>query len=114
MSQRAIPCLLMRGGTSKGPYINLADLPKRAVDRRRVLLRIMGSPDVRQIDGLGGAEFLTSKLAMVGVSERAGHDVDYLFAQVAIDAPIVDRCRSVRPRDRPRTRGRSRNHRRRL
>lgn len=90
MSQIEIPCLLMRGGTSKGPYINLAHLPPRPEDRDRVLLRIMGSPDRRQIDGVGGADFLTSKLALVGLSAREGIDVDYLFAQVAIDAPIVD------------------------
>jgi 4-oxalomesaconate tautomerase len=90
MTQVEIPCMLMRGGTSKGPYIDLAHLPRHPEERDRVLLRIMGSPDERQIDGLGGAEFLTSKLAMVGVSEREGVDVDYLFAQVAIDAPIVD------------------------
>lgn len=82
--------MLMRGGSSKGPYIDLADLPAEPAQRDRVLLRLMGSPDNRQIDGLGGAEFLTSKLAMVGRSERDGVDVDYLFAQVAIDEPIVD------------------------
>jgi 2-methylaconitate cis-trans-isomerase PrpF len=80
----------MRGGTSKGPYINPADLPARTADRDRVLLRIMGSPDGRQIDGLGGADVLTSKVALVGVSERPEVDVDYLFAQVSIDRPFVD------------------------
>jgi 4-oxalomesaconate tautomerase len=80
----------MRGGTSKGPYINTADLPMQREARDRVLLRIMGSPDRRQIDGLGGGEFLTSKLALVGASKREGIDVDYLFAQVGIEMPIVD------------------------
>lgn len=90
MTQQAIPCLLMRGGSSKGPYLNLADLPADTARRDAILLRIMGSPDLRQIDGIGGAEFLTSKLAMVGVSSHPGVDVDYLFAQVAIDRPLVD------------------------
>ncbi|MDG2175974.1 MAG: 4-oxalomesaconate tautomerase [Gammaproteobacteria bacterium] len=90
MSQKEIPCILMRGGSSKGPYINLADLPVNREERDRLLLGIMGSPDKRQIDGIGGAEFLTSKVAMVGTSSRPGIDVDYLFAQVAIDTPIVD------------------------
>ena len=90
MSQTAIPCMLMRGGSSKGPYLNMADLPADIQERDRILLGIMGSPDPRQIDGLGGAEFLTSKLAMVGVSERSGVDVDYLFAQVDIENPVVD------------------------
>ena len=82
--------MLMRGGSSKGPYLNMADLPVDIQERDRILLGIMGSPDPRQIDGLGGAEFLTTKLAMVGVSERVGVDVDYLFAQVDINNPIVD------------------------
>ena len=90
MTQQAIPCYLMRGGSSKGPYLNMADLPTDTAARDAILLRIMGSPDPRQIDGVGGAEFLTSKLAMVGISKRPGVDVDYLFAQVAIDKPIVD------------------------
>jgi 2-methylaconitate cis-trans-isomerase PrpF len=90
MSAIEIPCVLMRGGTSKGPYIDLADLPPDREARDRVLLRIMGSPDARQIDGLGGADTLTSKVALVGVSERPGIDVDYLFAQVSIERPFVD------------------------
>lgn len=90
MTQHAIPCYLMRGGSSKGPYLNIADLPADPAARDAILLSIMGSPDYRQIDGLGGAEFLTSKVAMVGTSSRPCIDVDYLFAQVAIDAPIVD------------------------
>jgi 4-oxalomesaconate tautomerase len=88
--QTAIPCVLMRGGTSKGPYFKMSDLPEDPVVRDRVLLASMGSPDVRQIDGVGGADTLTSKVAMVGPSSGAGCDVDYLFAQVSVDRPIVD------------------------
>ena len=84
--QTAIPCTLMRGGTSKGPYFLGDDLPRDAATRDRVLLAVMGSPDPRQIDGLGGADPLTSKVAIVSRSERPGVDVDYLFAQVVIDA----------------------------
>ena len=86
----AIPCLLMRGGTSKGPYFNAADLPVAVAARDRVLLAVMGSPDLRQIDGLGGADTLTSKVAIVSKSAREGVDVDYLFAQVDIGRAIVD------------------------
>jgi len=88
--QTAIPCLLMRGGTSKGPYFLASDLPSDPALRDRVLLAVMGSPDPRQIDGLGGAEPLTSKVAIVSKSERPGVDVDYLFAQVVVDKPLVD------------------------
>ena len=85
-----IPCLLMRGGTSKGPYFRAEDLPADIPTRDRVLLAAMGSPDIRQIDGLGGADTLTSKVAIVSKSTRPGCDVDYLFAQVDIARPIVD------------------------
>jgi len=88
--QIAIPCILMRGGTSKGPYLKGADLPADAETRNRVLLAAMGSPDARQIDGLGGADTLTSKVAIVSPSEREGVDVDYLFAQVSVDKAMVD------------------------
>ena len=88
--QTAIPCVLMRGGTSKGPFFRLSDLPENTDVRDRVLLAAMGSPDVRQIDGIGGADALTSKVAMVGPSSVAGCHVDYLFAQVSVDRPIVD------------------------
>lgn len=90
MSQRLIPCLVMRGGTSRGPFFRAADLPADAAARARVLLAVMGSPDARQIDGMGGADTVTSKVAVVGPSEHPGVDVDYLFAQVDIDRPIVD------------------------
>jgi len=90
MSQRAIPCLLMRGGTSRGPYFLRRDLPDDDAVRDRVLLAAMGSPDLRQIDGLGGADTLTSKVAIVSPSTRPDIDVDYLFAQVSIDRAFVD------------------------
>jgi 4-oxalomesaconate tautomerase len=88
--QTAIPCILMRGGTSKGPFFRLADLPADAATRAQVLLAAMGSPDRRQIDGLGGADTLTSKVAMIAPSARDGVDVDYHFAQVSVDQALVD------------------------
>jgi 4-oxalomesaconate tautomerase len=89
-SQTRIPCTLMRGGTSKGPFFLASDLPSDVQLRDRVLLAVMGSPDARQIDGIGGADPLTSKVAIVSRSLRSGIDVDYLFAQVSIDRPVVD------------------------
>lgn len=88
--QNRIPCTFMRAGTSKGPFLDLRDLPLKETSRDEILLKIMGSPDKKQIDGIGGAAFVTSKLVMVQPSERPGIDVDYLFAQVIIDKPIVD------------------------
>jgi 2-methylaconitate cis-trans-isomerase PrpF len=85
-----IPCIFMRGGTSRGPFFRAEDLPADTTMRDRVLLAAMGSPDLRQIDGLGGADTLTSKVAIVSKSTRPGVDVDYLFAQVDIGKPIVD------------------------
>ncbi len=90
MSLIAIPCTLMRGGTSKGPYFRLTDVPEDRAVLERFLLAVMGSPDQRQIDGLGGADWLTSKTAMVGPSKRPGADVDFLFGQVLIDKASVD------------------------
>jgi 4-oxalomesaconate tautomerase len=80
----------MRGGTSHGPYFEARHLPGDPELRARVLLAVMGSPDPRQIDGLGGADPLTSKVAIVSPSERPDADVDYLFAQVGIEKGIVD------------------------
>lgn len=80
----------MRGGTSKGPFFLATDLPSVAQLRDRVLLAVMGSPDSRQIDGLGGADPLTSKVAIVSRSSRPGIDVDYLFGQVAIERAFID------------------------
>jgi 2-methylaconitate cis-trans-isomerase PrpF len=85
-----IPTIVMRGGTSKGPFFRAEDLPADIATRDRVLLAAMGSPDVRQIDGLGGADTLTSKVAIISKSARPGVDVDYLFAQVDVSKPIVD------------------------
>jgi len=83
------PCMWMRGGTSKGGYFLKADLPADTATRDAFLLGVMGSPDPRQIDGLGGADPLTSKVAVVSKSERDGIDVDYLFLQVFVDQAIV-------------------------
>ncbi len=84
-----IRCMWMRGGTSKGGFFLAEDLPAHTRDREALLLSIMGSPDPRQIDGLGGADPLTSKVAVVRPSNRPGVDVDYLFLQVFVDQPIV-------------------------
>lgn len=85
-----IPCTLMRGGTSKGPYFHAADLPADPAERDRMLLAIMGSPHARQIDGIGGGTTLTSKVAIVSRSTRPGIDLDYLFAQVSVETASVD------------------------
>jgi 4-oxalomesaconate tautomerase len=79
----------MRGGTSKGGYFLKADLPADITARDALLLRVMGSPDPRQIDGMGGADPLTSKVAVVSPSRRDGVDIDYLFLQVFVDQAIV-------------------------
>lgn len=84
-----VPCLWMRGGTSKGAYFLARDLPEELGARDDLLLRIMGSPDAVQIDGIGGADPLTSKVAVLGPSSRADADVDYLFLQVFVDQPLV-------------------------
>jgi len=84
-----VRCLLMRGGTSKGAYFLAEDLPADPAARDDLLLRVMGSPDERQIDGLGGAHPLTSKVAVVSPSAAPDADVDYLFLQVAVDRPEV-------------------------
>lgn len=87
--QDGIPCLWMRGGTSKGAYFLGKDLPQDTVMRDAVLLRVMGSPDARQIDGIGGGDPLTSKVAVLGPPTRDGADVDYLFLQVFVDQALV-------------------------
>ncbi len=87
--QRAILCTMMRGGTSKGAYFTASDLPDDTARRDRILLSVMGSPDPRQIDGIGGADPLTSKVAVVSPSSRPGIDVDYLFLQVWVDRAEV-------------------------
>ncbi len=88
--QKRIPCVLMRGGTSRALFVMRNDLPADPVLRDRVILRMFGSPDPRQIDGIGGADPLTSKLAIIGPPTRPDADVDYTFAQVSIDRPFVD------------------------
>jgi probable AcnD-accessory protein PrpF len=94
--QTKIPATYMRGGTSKGVFFNLADLPEAAqipgAARDALLLRVIGSPDPyeKQIDGMGGATSSTSKTVILSRSSRADHDVDYLFGQVSIDKPFVD------------------------
>lgn len=85
----AIPTVVMRGGTSKGLYFLTDDLPADEAARDRLLLAAMGSPDVRQIDGMGGAHPLTSKVAVVSGSKNADADVDYLFLQVVVDKALV-------------------------
>ena len=86
---RAIPSTLMRGGTSKGLYFHAKDLPQSARARDRALLAAMGSPDARQIDGVGGAHPLTSKVAIIGPAKRPDADVDYLFLQVVVEKAEV-------------------------
>ena len=78
MPMSSIPCLQLRGGTSKGAYFLARDLPSDIPKRDRLLLRVMGSPDPRQIDGLGGGDSLTSKVAIVSPSDRDDSDVEYL------------------------------------
>ena len=84
-----IPCLWIRGGTSKGAYFLATDLPSDPAARDALLLKVMGSPDPRQIDGIGGADPLTSKVAVLSPSSRPDADVDYLFLQVFVDQPLV-------------------------
>ncbi|WP_322632739.1 PrpF domain-containing protein, partial [Vibrio sp. OPT18] len=94
--QIKVPATYMRGGTSKGVFFNLSDLPEAAQvageARDALLLRVIGSPDPygKQTDGMGGATSSTSKTVIVSKSSKADHDVDYLFGQVAIDKPFVD------------------------
>jgi hypothetical protein len=83
-------CAIVRGGTSKGVYIMMNEYPKDPAKRDAVVLAIYGSPDVRQIDGLGGADVLTSKHAIISPSTRPDADVDYTFGQVSIDTAFVD------------------------
>lgn len=86
----AIPCTIMRGGTSKGIFLRRNDLPADPLRRDIVIRKIFGSPDVRQIDGLGGADVLTSKLAIIGPSGDAEADVEYTFAQVSFETDTID------------------------
>src|SRR5690242_14731313 len=85
-----IPCMVMRGGTSKGPFFLASDLPHDVAQRDRTLLAVMGSEHIRQIDGIGGGDSLSSKAVIVSRSSRPGIDVEYLFAQVAVGGDTVD------------------------
>jgi methylitaconate Delta-isomerase len=87
---KMLRCVIMRGGTSRGVYFHENELPTDPVLRDKVILDVFGSPDVRQIDGLGGADLLTSKVCIVGPSDRKDADLNYTFGQVIIDRPIVD------------------------
>ncbi len=84
------PCTIMRGGTSKGIFLREKDLPRDAALRDRIILAIFGSPDLRQIDGLGGADSLTSKLAIIAPAEEPDRDIDYTFGAVGIEEAFVD------------------------
>jgi 4-oxalomesaconate tautomerase len=90
MSQISVPCVMMRGGTSRGPYFLKSDLPADQGELDRFLLAAMGSPDARQIDGIGGATTLTSKVAIISPADQDDVQVDYLFAQVSLDEAFVD------------------------
>ncbi len=95
-AQIRIPAVYMRGGTSKGVFFSLKDLPEAAQvkgeARDKLLLRVIGSPDPygKQTDGMGGATSSTSKIVILSESDKEGHDVNYLFGQVSIDKPFVD------------------------
>lgn len=88
--QELIRCTIMRGGTSKAIFFNKSDLPKDEYLRDKVIRRVFGAPDPREIDGLGGADALTSKVAIIGRSTREDCDVDYLFGQVNLVEPMID------------------------
>lgn len=88
--QQAIRCVIMRGGTSRALFLRANDLPRDPAARDAVILALFGSPDPRQIDGLGGADILTSKVAIIGPPARPDADVDYTFGQVSIREPVVD------------------------
>lgn len=89
-SRNSLKCSIIRGGTSKGIFIKENELPSDPKKRDAVIRAVFGSPDVRQIDGLGGADVLTSKLAVIGPSSREDADVDYTFAQVSFETDKVD------------------------
>lgn len=89
LTKRTIPVSILRGGTSKGVYILETDLPANKEEWEPILLRLMGSPDKKQIDGLGGSQSVTSKVAIIKKSDRDDADVDYTFAQVSVDKPLV-------------------------
>lgn len=88
--QELVKCTIMRGGTSKGIFFHRNDLPKEEALRDKIIRRIFGAPDPREIDGLGGADTLTSKVAIIGPPTREVCDVDYLFGQVNMVEPMID------------------------
>ncbi|MDZ4136799.1 MAG: PrpF domain-containing protein, partial [Paracoccaceae bacterium] len=90
MRQTAIPYLFLRGGTSRGPYFNRADLPADRETLAEVLLAVLGSGHKLNIDGLGGGAAVTTKVAMLSRSDTPGADVDYFFAQVSVEDRLVD------------------------
>lgn len=90
MTQTAVPFLFMRGGTSRGPYFNGADLPQDCDTLSRMLVAVVGAGNPRNIDGLGGGNAVTTKVAMLSPSQRDDADVDYFFAQVAVEEALVD------------------------
>ena len=87
--RKGLPVMILRGGTSKGVYILKEDLPEDKQCWEKLLLNLMGSPDKKQINGLGGAQSVTSKVAIICKSDRPDADVDYTFAQVSVDKPLV-------------------------
>ena len=86
---KKLPVTIIRGGTSKGVYILENDIPENQDERDKILLRLMGSPDAKQIDGLGGSYSVTSKVAIIKKSDNPEADIDYTFAQVSVDKPLV-------------------------
>lgn len=90
LEQRKLRTAIYRSGTSKGIYLHASDLPQEKELRDKVILRLFGSPDVRQIDGLGGADPLTSKLAIIEPSSREDADIDYTFVQVSFESAKLD------------------------
>ena len=88
--QVAIPCTIMRGGTSRGPFFLASDFPEDMSAKERVLLAVMGTGNATQIDGIGGGSSLTNKAAIVSRSSHPEADIDYLFAQVSVDHRMVD------------------------
>src|SRR5258708_15320304 len=90
VKESSIPCTIMRGGTSKALFFLDSDLPADTQQRTEFLLRAFGSPDIRQVDGMGGADPLTSKTAIIRASNMPNVDVEYTFGQVSITEPFVD------------------------
>ena len=86
---KMVPCSIMRGGTSKAVFFLENDIPSDSNLRKKFILAVFGSPDKRQIDGLGGADPLTSKCAVIGPSAKEGVDINYSFYQVGIDTEVV-------------------------